>query len=314
MKAIDDLSWDDVRLVRLVAESAGLAGAASLLGVDPSTVYRRLGALEKHLGCTLFERHRTGYVPTAIGEELVALADGFESGILEFGRRLKGKAIDITGEVRVATADSLLAHLLTPVFARFQASHPGIRLDVVIGNLPLNLSRRDADVAIRATDNPPDTLVGRRIGTLAWALYGQPPLSLAVADGSANWVTLGDEMASLNVVRWAHEEVPPERRVYRANSVLALASAVEAGIGVGHLPCFIGDQCRALVRLSDPVSAFSAGLWLLTHADLKQSPRIRLFMDFVAAELNRLRPLMEGDAFRLPAAHDGPEDLISPQA
>ncbi len=288
-----DPSWEDLKLVRMVAEAGGLAGAAAALGIDQSTVYRRLGALEKALGAPLFERRRSGYLPTATGEELVALAERFERQIHDFARRLEGKAIAVTGEIRIATADSLLAHLLTPVFKRFRAEHPGIVLDVVIGNPALNLSRRDADVAIRATDSPPEALIGRRIGTIAWALYGRSDLP----DGDPDWVTLGDDMASLQVVRWARDHVPANRRVYRANTVLGIASAVEAGLGIGHLPCFIGDTCLALRRLAEPDPTFSAGLWLLTHADLRHSPRIRLFLDFVATELNRLKPLIEGRVF-----------------
>lgn len=273
-----------------------MTGAAAALGIDHSTVFRRLGALEASLETKLFERRRTGYALTPAGEDMLRIAERFEQDITDFSRKLEGGDIAARGEIRLATADSLLAYLLTPLFARFRQQNPEITLDVVIGNSALNLSRRDADVAIRATDQPPENLVGRRIGTLAWALYGKPD----AADGSmdlqetANWVLLGDEMANLKVVKWAHAQVPPERRVYKANTVLALAAAVEAGIGIGHLPCFIGDQSRGLVRLGEPESSFSAGLWLLTHPDLRRSPRIRVFLDFMAAELQRLKPLLEG--------------------
>lgn len=289
-------SWDDLRLVREVARASGMAGAAAALGVDHSTVFRRLGAIETALGNRLFERHRTGYVLTPAGEDLVRIAERFEQDITDFSRRLEGGAIAARGEICIATADSLLAYLLTPLFARFRAHCPDITLDVVIGNTALNLSRRDADVAIRATDQPPENLVGRRIGTIAWALYGRPDLADAFkADHAASdRVVLGDEMAGLKVVRFAHAEVPAERLVYKANSVLGLALAVEEGIGIGHLPCFIGDRSRGLVRLTEPEPAFSAGLWLLTHPDLRRSPRIRVFLDFMAAELQRLKPLLEG--------------------
>ena len=291
-----DLAWDDLRLVREVARASGMTGAAAALGVDHSTVFRRLGAIETALETKLFERRRTGYVLTPAGEDMVRIAERFEQDITDFSRRLEGGAITARGEIRIATADSLLAFLLTPLLARFRKSCPEITLDVVIGNTALNLSRRDADVAIRATDQPPDNLVGRRIGTIAWALYGREEMAeqYRTDHDACNWVLLGDEMAGLKVVRAAHADIPAERLVYKANSVLGLASAVEAGIGIGHLPCFIGDRSRGLVRLAEPEPAFSAGLWLLTHPDLRRSPRIRVFLDFMAAELQRLRPLLEG--------------------
>jgi DNA-binding transcriptional LysR family regulator len=294
-----NLAWDDVRLVREIARSAGMAGAAAALGIDNSTVFRRLGALEAALGTKLFERRRSGYVLTPAGEDMVRMSERFEQDIADFSRRLEGGEIAARGEIRVATADSLLAFLMTDLLARFRAVYPQIILDVVIGNTALNLSRRDADVAIRATDRPPENLVGRRIGTIAWALYGRHAEHGETADAESrveagDWVVLADEMAGLNVVRWAHAHVPAERLVYKANTVLGLAAAVEAGIGIGHLPCFIGDQNRALMRLSPPEPDFSAGLWLLTHPDLRKSPRIRAFLDFMGAELQRLKPLLEG--------------------
>lgn len=303
------LAWDDLRLVLEIATAKGMSGAAAALSLDHSTVYRRLGSIEAGLGLKLFERHRSGYSLTPAGEEIVEIAERFEGDITDFERRLRGKSISARGEIRVATADSLLIHLLTPIFARFQKAHPEITLDVVIGNTALNLSRRDADVAIRATDHPPENLVGRRIGTIAWALYRQntpgEDLGLDRATSgevpaesdpaSAQWVLLGDEMAGLQVVRTTRKNVPSDRLVYRANSVLALSAAVEAGIGIGHIPCFIGDTSRGLRRMAEPEPEFAAGLWLLTHPDLRQSPRIRTFLDFVAAEMLRLKPLIEGD-------------------
>lgn len=301
------LAWDDLKLVKAVAEARGMTGAAATLGVDQSTVFRRLGTIETRLATPLFERHRTGYALTAVGEEMVRVAERIEEEIAGFERRLTGDEITPAGDIRVATADSLLIHLLTPVFGAFQADCPEIRLDVVIGNMALNLSKRDADIAIRATDTPPDNLVGRRIGTLNWALYGRASdlPDAANLDGQ-RWVGLGEEMAGLKVVRDMRARIEPARIVYRTNTVLGLAEAIEAGIGIGHLPCFIGDVRSGLVRLSGVIADYAAALWLLTHPDLRHSPRIRIFMDFISAELVRLRPLIEGErpgiAFSTPLA------------
>ena len=120
----------------------------------------------------LFERHRSGYAPTVAGEELVAVAGRVDEEIAGFARKLAGRDLTPAGELRVTTSDTLLIHLLTPMFARFRQHCPDVRLDLVVGNQSLNLSQRDADVAIRATDDPPETLVGRRAARIAWALYG----------------------------------------------------------------------------------------------------------------------------------------------
>jgi DNA-binding transcriptional LysR family regulator len=176
-----------------------------------------------------------------------------------------------------------------------------VRLDVVLSNLALNLSKRDADVAIRATDNPPETLVGRRAATIGWALYGHAadfPTPGAVDLASLyerRWVALGDNLA-VKAARFVREHVAAERIVYKVNTVLGLTEAVESGIGIGPLPCFIADTRPSLVRLSPPNPDFSTGLWLLTHPDLRHSARVRVFLDFLAAEIMKLRRHLEGEA------------------
>ena len=330
------LAWDDLRVVAAVAEAGSLPAAAGRLGLDHSTVFRRLGRIEAVLGLALFERRREGYAATPAGEEVVALARRLDEDVTAVTRRLAGRAPTPSGEVRVTTADSLLVHLMTPLFARFRAHCPEVRLDVVVANQSLNLSKRDADVAIRAGDDPPPTLIGRRVARIAWALYGRRDgLAMSLVpgkeaepggdheddgvaafrgmagsgtvgdDGASNagaamdagrpWVALGDDLSTMKVARFPAEMVPPRRVVYRTNSVLALAEAVEAGIGIGHLPCFVGDVRPDLVRLAPPEPRFSADLWLLTHPDLRKAARVRALLDFLAEEIARHRPLIEGD-------------------
>lgn len=295
-----NVAWDDFRLVKAIADAQGLPGAAAQTGINHSTAFRRLGQIEAALGFRLFERHRSGYVPTQAGEEMVAVARRLDEDITGFTRRLAGRELSPAGELRVTTNDSLLVHLLTPLFAKFRRQCPDVRLDVVIGNQALNLSQRDADVAIRATDKPPENLVGRRLARIAWALYGhtadfpEPARPSIETLYGREWVALGDAMASLQVVKFARQNIAPRDLGYRINTVLGLAEAVEARLGIGHLPCFIGDTRPALVRLSDPDPTFSGDLWLLTHQDLRMSARVRVFLDFLAAEIARHKALLEG--------------------
>ena len=300
--AASSVAWDDFRLIKAIAEARSLPAAAELIGLNHSTVFRRLGQIEENLGTRLFERHRSGYVPTPAGEEMAALADRLETDIAGFTRRLAGREILPAGELRVTTNDSLLVELLTPLFAAFMKQCPDIKLDVLLGNQALNLSKRDADVAIRATDKPPENLVGRRVARIGWALYGRgadfpegPPRDQSGLT-TQRWISLGDQFSNFKVVQYRQKHVPADQTVYKLNTVLGLAEAVEAGIGIGFLPCFIADKRPGLVRLAPPQTGYAADLWLLTHPDLRHSPRVRLFLDFMAAELARLRPLMEGGA------------------
>jgi DNA-binding transcriptional LysR family regulator len=301
--SLKTLDWDDFRLVKAVANARALQAAAVQLGINHSTVFRRLRQIEETLGVALFERHRSGYALTPAGEEMAKLAGALDDDITAFTRRLAGREITPAGDLRIATNDSLLIHMLTPLFARFRQACPDIRLDIVIGNEALNLSKRDADVAIRASDHPPETLVGRRIARIAWALYGRAadfPDPKVVLDAASlyrrNWVTLGDNLAGLEAVKFVRAHVAEARIGYRVNSVLGLAEAVEAGLGIGHLPCFIGDVRPSLIRLAPPEPAFAAELWFLTHPDLRHSPRVRAFLDFAASELGKEKRLLEGGA------------------
>lgn len=293
------LSWDDFRLIKAIADAGGLTGAAAALGVNHSTVFRRLGQIEEGVGLQLFERRKTGYVATPAGEEMAALAARIDDDVSGFARRIAGREIAPSGEVRITTTDTLFLHLLIPIFHAFRQEHPTIRLDIVIANQALNLSKRDADIAIRASDAPPETLVGRRLATLAWAVYGRAQDGPEVAESAfvfeRDWVCLGDQLSHIKAARYVRDRVAPERIVLKTSAVLGLAQAIEAGIGVGPLPCFIGDQNPALRRIMAPNPEFGTALWLLTHPDIRQSPRIRATLDFLAAEIGRHRKLIEGD-------------------
>lgn len=285
------LAWDDFRLVKAISDQRGLTQAAERLGINHSTAFRRLGQIEGVLRTPLFERHRTGYVPTPAAEEMARIAARMEEDVLAFTRRIESEGLSPAGELRVTTAASLLTGLLTPILAAFCARCPEVRLDVVVSEQALNLAKGDADVALRATNDPPDTLVGRRLATIAWALYGRTD-----RDRSAprRWVSPAPRLGAAAAARYVQERSEPEHVVLRLDTVQGLADAVEAGIGIGPLPCVIGDRRPGLERLSGPVPELDAGLWLLTHPDLRRAARVRAFLDFVGAAIARERDLIEG--------------------
>lgn len=260
---------------------------AARLGIDHSTVFRRLRQIEATLGTAMFERHRSGYVPTAAGEEAVTLAVRVDEDITAVIRRLSGRRPDLTGDIRIATSDVIL-DLLMPALTRFGTAHPSIRLEFAVGNLPTNLSRRDADLAIRATQSPPETLVGRRAATIAWARYarrtevGEEDVA---APDDRPWLTVCDHLSRLPAALAVAEQVPHERIAARFDSVAGLARAIEAGLGQGYLPCFVGDRRLALHRMGDPIPAFSSTLWVLTHEDLRHTPRISVLMKHLSDEI-----------------------------
>jgi DNA-binding transcriptional LysR family regulator len=228
---------------------------------------------------------------------MVRLAERMGEDIVAFERQVTGHDLRPSGELRVTTNDTALIYLMTEVFAGFRRAYPEISLDVVVANQALNLSKRDADVAIRATERPPETLIGRRIAGISWAVFA----ATAKAPGSfdpqtdardAEWIGFGDNLANLGAAKWL--KAHGGRIVYRINTVLGLAEATAAGIGFGLLPCFIGSATPGLTRLTPPIADVAEGLWLLTHSDLRATARVRAFMDFAGAEIAKRRKELEG--------------------
>jgi DNA-binding transcriptional LysR family regulator len=293
-----DLSWDEFRLVKSVADSRSLVGAAEALGLNHSTIFRRLGAVEAIIGARLFERSRSGYQPTAAGEEMIELATRMAESITDFERRVAGRDVKPSGDLRVTTVDTFAVSLLPPVFVQFRKMYPDVRLDIIMATLRLNLSRREADVAIRATNDPPDTLVGRRIAAIRWAVYASPEVKTRYGAGLINnapWVGFADGFGPANCKRWLEKNIGDKRQVCRANSVQAMAQLVALGGGAGILPCFFADGVGQIQRCGAPLAELDVSLWILTHADLRHSAKVRAFMDFAGNELAKMRRLIEGD-------------------
>lgn len=299
------LAWDDFRLVRTIAQHRSLGGAAEALGINNSTVFRRLNALEEQLGVRIFERARSGYLLTSAGEEMVTLAAQMSESILEFERRIAGQDVRPSGELRVTTTDTIFSHLVAPIFCAFRQKYPEISLDFVIDNRTLNLSRRDADVAIRASVDPPQSLIGRRVATIAWGAYASvaliEQLGLDINDRAsllgpkARWLGFGEPIGATAGARWLDANLTPDAIGVKVNMVSTLGSAIESGLGIGLLPCFMAAKMRGILRLKvlDPGS--ETGLWVLTHPDLKKAARVRAFLEFFGGELAKRRKLIEGE-------------------
>jgi DNA-binding transcriptional LysR family regulator len=290
--------WDDLRYVLAVASAGSLAGAARSLGVNHTTVLRRVSAFEARLGLRLFERLPTGYVLTAGGEELIAAARAIDETVTTLERKLAGQDLRLSGTLRVTATDTLMASILPGMLAEFREAHPGIRVEIAVSNLMLNLTKRDADVAIRPARDPPDVLVGRRIARIAFAIYGSPDYLArhrGAGDlGSYRWVAPDDGLAGTSVAQWMRAELPESEIALRADSLLGLCEAAKAGLGLAALPCYLGDTSPGLVCVHRPIAAMETALWILTHEDLRRTARVRTFTDFAANAFGRLRPLLEG--------------------
>ena len=200
--------------------------------------------------------------------------------------------------MRLTTTDTLLHGLLAPALAALHRAQPRLQFALHTGNELASLTRRDADIALRATRKPPEHLVGRRIGPVRVALYAARTSAIRhwhqVEAGEAAWVAPDDGLPDHPSVRWRQKHFPTLQPAFRTGSVQSVAELVAQGLGVGVLPLFLAEPRRALRRLTEPLDEAETDLWLLTHPDLRQSARVRAFMDFMAAEIAKQRRMIEG--------------------
>lgn len=292
------IDWDDLRLILAIGRAGNLTGAAQKLGLNHTTLYRRLNRLEADLGARLFDRAREGYAPTAAGEEALALAARVEDDVAALELRLRGRDPRPSGTLRVTTADTLAEAVMPGLLADFHMVHPEITVELIVGGAFFNLTKRDADVAIRPAAELPPHLVGREIAGIRNAIYASAAYLARRGEAPAlagqDWVGLDDSLAHLAAARWLAAHIPPERVALKANTLIAVRDAVRAGMGLGILPCFLGDAARDLRRVQPPFAEPASGLWLVTHPDLRQLGRVRAFMAFAGERLAAMRPAFEG--------------------
>ncbi len=275
--------WDDLRFFLAIWRAGSMSGAATALKVNQTTVGRRLGALEESLGVLLFDRLPTGLRVTDAGRKIVTIASQMEEAALSLERLVAGSDDKLDGSVRIACSDTLAVGFVVERLAAFRARFPNIALEVVTGNSPLNLMRREADLAIRTMKPSQGDLVVRKLVDAAWRLYapaawpvGDEPAALA----SCPIVGFEGELANIGPSQWLNQRVPPDRIATRCGAILGAAVAIRAGLGVGPLPSFLADGDAGLRRFG-PEPIMVQPLWLVVHPDLQGQARVRAAIDFL---------------------------------
>jgi len=292
--------WNDLKYLLAVARHQSTTAAGKALRVSQSTVHRRLAELERRLGRQLVSRHSTGYRLTEFGESLLPVAMQVESGIHDLERRVTGAARDVSGLLRVTCPEPIVYKLTQSGFIdRFHARYPRLRIELVTSDRYLDLAKGDADVALRSGDTD-DDLVGRKIADSVWAVYasrgyverhGKPHSAGDL--GNHLLVGFDETMAKHRVSKWLNQVAPDAKIVARNNSVLGLLYAVKAGVGIGALPTAIADGEPELERILD-APELTRSWRVLSHTDLRRTPRVAAFFDFVMEERETLRPILTG--------------------
>jgi DNA-binding transcriptional LysR family regulator len=281
--------WDDLRYLLAIARAGSLAGAARTLGVNHSTVFRRLNALEAALGVRLFERLPEGYAPTTEGEAIRRHAEQAEAAVHALERTVAGADYRLSGRVRLTTPADLAIDFVAPLLPGFRAAHPGIEVEIAVSDSDFDLARREADLALRATARPPEFLVGRKVADLNWWFMASPaylsgrgrpdgPQGLSAHD----LIGASEGFRRVRAFDWL-ERTCGDRIVARTDHLPSMAAMAGSGLGIALLPSDLHRPDLERLFLADTGSP--AQLWLLTHPDLRRVARIRAFSDFLFESL-----------------------------
>ncbi len=289
------MDWDDARMFLAFAREGSFSAAAKRLGVQHSTISRRVHALEKDLATPLVERRANGYVLTEAGHQLTESATRMERELLQFEATSSGQSDAPSGELHVTAIANMASTVLMPLFARFNEAYPSIDLRLEVTNNSVRLAERDADVALRQTNTPGETLIGTRLVTVASAVYGAKDYCAAIAAGRAAEKWVGVDCCDYHRT-WTKQAWPQLDHSFCVDDTSLTVAALREGLGVGFLPCFLGDNEPSLVRFREPEKKHELGLWLLYHRDLKRTKRVTLFRQHMQREIEALSTVFDGTA------------------
>ncbi|MBL8483326.1 MAG: LysR family transcriptional regulator [Rhodocyclaceae bacterium] len=272
------LSSTDLEVVLALGRGGTLASAGERLGVDASTVFRNLQRLERNLGRRLFERTRTGYLPTELATQLAAHAEHMEAALESARSSVEAAPTQVSGSVRITTTDTILHGVVAPVLAGLQEIHPLLNFELHTGNELASLTRRDADLAVRATKRPPAHLVGRLLGPIRVALYAaQGPGAPDWADveaGRVDWIGVDDALPEHPSVLWRRRHFPRVQPRLRVSSIQSVLELTALGLGVGIFPMFLAARRNDVRPLSAALDEAETELWLLAHPESRHLRRV----------------------------------------
>ena len=268
----------DLEITLALVRTGTLATAGERLGVDASTVFRSLQRIERGLGRQLFERTRSGYIATEMATVLAEHAEQMEVALEAARSSVESAPSQISGKVRITTTDTILHGVVAPALRTLRAVHPLLGYELHTGNELASLTRRDADIAVRATKRPPQHLVGKHIGPIRVAVYaakrGDARKFADVEAGKVDWIAPDDALPDHPSVVWRKRHFPKVTPRYRVSSILSVLELVALGLGVGVVPLFLAEGRSDVVQLTEPLDECQTELWLLTHPESRHLRRV----------------------------------------
>jgi DNA-binding transcriptional LysR family regulator len=294
--------WNDVRYFLAVARSGSTLAAARTLGLSQSTIQRRLVVLEQQLNRQLVERLTRGYRLTALGKEMVPHAEDIEEAVARFERRLAATENAPVGTLRVTCPEGLFDALMSPLIDDFHAQYPGLRAHLVVTERMLDLSKGEAEVAIRGGILSDSNLICRKLSDNPWAVYasrsyieehGKPDTPADI--NRHKIVGFSGDIANAHLAKWFEAVAPGAAITTRSNSIVGLVMAAKSGAGLAILPVQLGDPENDLIRVIEPTPELMSYVYVLVHPDLQHTPRVRAFLDFIFSRATQFRALLSGN-------------------
>lgn len=292
--------WNDLRHFLAVARHGSTIAAAKALNLSQSTVHRRLEELEKQIGCAIVIRQATGYRLTEFGKELLPFATQVEDAVNSLERFLVTSDKKPSGLVRLTCSESIGYRLTrSSILDTFHDRHPGVRIELIMRDNFLDIGKGEADAAIRAGVPDDETLIGRKIADVPWALYCSR--NYVDRHGRVERTEDLDRHAVIefdgairdhHAARWLRSVAPNARIVARSNTVPGLMMTVRSGAGLAPLPMPLAGRDPDLICTLGPLPGLYSPIYLLTHPDLRRTPRIAAFFDFVVDELDSIRTVL----------------------
>ena len=299
------MDWNDLKIILAIGRQGSLSGAARTLDMNHSTVFRRINAIEDKMGVRFFDRLPQGYSLTEAGEAALRAADKIDNEVNGLSRKLLGKDLRLQGGIRVTAPEGVSHKLLRPIIAEFLKRHPEINIDLVVTGNALKLARREADLAIRVTNNPPDTSIGRKVCNFRFGFYASKEYvekNTQTKVDQHHWLLLDDCQQWFPASVWKQLGLAGLQKTnnvcLRTDSTTAIVNAAIDSLGVAPLPCFLGDDEEKLVRVFEPDKDIAGGmmleLWVLMHPDLRNTARVRALKNYIYENLEINKKLIEG--------------------